>query len=248
MNNFPVHLKLDTGMKRLGFDNPDEMRRVADYIKMSDTMFVRSIFSHLAVSDDPGNDPFTQQQFGKFLSWCEIFTQVFDYKILRHILNSSGIERFPEMELDMVRLGIGLYGVSPNFQKELRNVATLKTTISQIRDVATGETIGYGRKGIAYKEMQIAILPIGYADGLNRRLSNGAGTVLINGCKAPITGTICMDMCMVDVTGTNAREGDRAIIFGDDLPVSEVATALGTISYEVLTSVGQRVKRVYFKE
>ncbi|MEI6137762.1 MAG: bifunctional UDP-N-acetylmuramoyl-tripeptide:D-alanyl-D-alanine ligase/alanine racemase [Mariniphaga sp.] len=248
VNNFPVHLKLDTGMKRLGFDNPDEMRRVADYIKMSDTMFVRSIFSHLAVSDDPGNDPFTQQQFGKFLSWCEIFTQVFDYKILRHILNSSGIERFPEMELDMVRLGIGLYGVSPNFQKELRNVATLKTTISQIRDVATGETIGYGRKGIAYKEMQIAILPIGYADGLNRRLSNGAGTVLINGCKAPITGTICMDMCMVDVTGTNAREGDRAIIFGDDLPVSEVATALGTISYEVLTSVGQRVKRVYFKE
>jgi alanine racemase len=248
VNNFPVHLKLDTGMKRLGFDSPDEMRRVADFIKLNNTMFVRSVFSHLAVSDDPENDQFTHSQFEKFLSWCEIFTKVFDYHILRHILNSSGIERFPEMELDMVRLGIGLYGVSPNFQKELHNVATLKTTISQIRNVAQYETIGYGRKGIADKEMQIAILPIGYADGLNRRLSNGTGKVLINGNRSSIIGTICMDMCMVDVTGTDAHEGDQAIIFGEDLPVSEVAAALGTISYEVLTSVGQRVKRVYFKE
>jgi alanine racemase len=248
VNNFPVHLKLDTGMKRLGFDSPDEMRRVADFIKLNNTMFVRSVFSHLAVSDDPENDQFTLLQFEKFLSWCEIFTKVFDYHILKHILNSSGIERFPEMELDMVRLGIGLYGVSPNFQKELRNVATLKTTISQIRNVAQYETIGYGRKGIADKEMQIAILPIGYADGLNRRLSNGTGEVLINGNRSPIIGTICMDMCMVDVTGIDAHEGDQAIIFGEDLPVGEIAAALGTISYEVLTSVGQRVKRVYFKE
>ena len=248
MNNFPVHLKLDTGMKRLGFDNIDEMRTVADFIRSNNTMFVRSVFSHLAVSDDPGNDPFTRKQFAKFLAWCDIFTSVFDYKILRHILNSSGIERFPEMELDMVRLGIGLYGVSPIFQKELRNVATLKTTISQIRNVAEGETIGYGRKGMAGKEMRIAVLPIGYADGLNRRLSNGTGKVLINGFYAPITGTICMDMCMVDITDINAQEGDRAIVFGEDLPVSEVAAALGTISYEVLTSIGQRVKRVYFKE
>ena len=248
VNNFPVHLKLDTGMKRLGFDNIDEMRTVADFIRSNNTMFVRSVFSHLAVSDDPENDPFTRKQFEKFLAWCDIFTNAFDYKILRHILNSSGIERFPEMELDMVRLGIGLYGVSPIFQKELRNVATLKTTISQIRNVAEGETIGYGRKGMAGKEMRIAVLPIGYADGLNRRLSNGTGKVLINGFYAPITGTICMDMCMVDITDINAQEGDRAIVFGEDLPVSEVAAALGTISYEVLTSIGQRVKRVYFKE
>jgi alanine racemase len=152
------------------------------------------------------------------------------------------------MELDMVRLGIGLYGVSPNCQQELKNVATLKTTISQIRTVDAGETIGYGRRGVADKTLTIAVLPIGYADGLNRRLSNGVGKVLIGGSKAPIIGTICMDMCMVDITGIAVREGDRAIIFGEDLPVSEVAATLGTISYEILTSIGQRVKRVYFKE
>jgi alanine racemase len=152
------------------------------------------------------------------------------------------------MELDMVRLGIGLYGVSSFFQNDLRNVATLKTTISQIRTVEDGETIGYGRRGVANKTLTIAVLPIGYADGLNRRLSNGVGKVLISGVKAPIIGTICMDMCMVDITGIAACEGDRAIIFGEDLPVSEVAATLGTISYEILTSIGQRVKRVYFKE
>jgi Alr-MurF fusion protein len=248
VNNFPVHLKVDTGMKRLGFDHPAEMTRVAEYIRMHDTMYIRSVFSHLAVSDDPENDQFTQLQFKRFSAFCDIVTNLFDYKILRHILNSSGIERFPEMELDMVRLGIGLYGVSPNCQKELKNVATLKTTISQIRTVEAGETIGYGRRGVADKTLSIAVLPIGYADGLNRRLSNGVGKVLIGGSKAPIIGTICMDMCMVDITGIAAREGDRAIIFGEDLPVSEVAETLGTISYEVLTSIGQRVKRVYFKE
>lgn len=248
VNNFPVHLKVDTGMKRLGFDHPEAMNKVAEYIRNQDTMYIRSIFSHLAVSDDPENDKFTQLQFKRFMEYCDIITNRFDYKILRHILNSSGIERFPEMELDMVRLGIGLYGVSSFCQNELHNVATLKTTISQIRTVEEGETIGYGRRGIADKLLTIAVLPIGYADGLNRRLSNGVGKVLIGGMKAPIIGTICMDMCMVDITGIVASEGDRAIIFGEDLPVSEVAEILGTISYEVLTSIGQRVKRVYFKE
>jgi alanine racemase len=248
LNNFPVHLKVDTGMKRLGFDNPEEIKKVAAYIRMRDTMYIRSLFSHLAVSDDPSNDLFTQTQFNRFSEYCDIVTNSFNYKILRHILNSSGIERFPEMDMDMVRLGIGLYGASPNIQHELRNVATLKTTVSQIRTVEAGETIGYGRKGFANKLMTIAVLPIGYADGLNRRLSNGVGKVLIGGVKVPIVGTICMDMCMVDITGINAREGDRAIIFGEDLPVSEVAATLGTISYEILTSIGQRVKRVYFKE
>jgi len=248
VNNFPVHLKVDTGMKRLGFDEPEEMKKVAEYIRLHDTMYIRSVFSHLAVSDDPDNDQFTKLQFSRFKDYCDILSNLFDYKILRHILNSSGIERFPEMEMDMVRLGIGLYGVSPNCQSELKNVATLKTTISQIRTVNAGETIGYGRKGIAEKTMKIAILPIGYADGLNRRLSNGIGKVLIGGSRAPIIGTICMDMCMVDITGVCAHEGDRATIFGEDLPVNEVAATLGTISYEVLTSIGQRVKRVYFKE
>ena len=248
VNNFPVHLKVDTGMKRLGFDHPEEMNNVAEYIKMHDTMHIRSVFTHLAVSDDPKNDEFTRLQFRRFTEYCDILTNQFDYKILRHILNSSGIERFPEMELDMVRLGIGLYGVSPFCQNELHNVATLKTTISQIRTVDAGETIGYGRKGIANKALTIAILPIGYADGLDRKLSNGVGKVLIGKSKAPIIGTICMDMCMVDITGIEAHEGDRAIIFGEDLPVSEVAATLGTISYEILTSIGQRVKRVYFKE
>ncbi|NEW82592.1 MAG: bifunctional UDP-N-acetylmuramoyl-tripeptide:D-alanyl-D-alanine ligase/alanine racemase [Mariniphaga sp.] len=248
VNNFPVHLKVDTGMKRLGFDHPEAMNKVAEYIRTHDTMYIRSVFSHLAVSDDPKNDLFTQLQFNRFREYCDIITNQFDYKILRHILNSSGIERFPEMQLDMVRLGIGLYGVSTVCHNELRNVATLKTTISQIRTVESGETIGYGRRGIANTPLSIAILPIGYADGLDRRLSNGVGEVLIGGVKAPIIGTICMDMCMVDITGIAALEGDRAIIFGEDLPVSEVADTLGTISYEILTSIGQRVKRVYFKE
>jgi alanine racemase len=248
VHDFPVHLKVDTGMKRLGFDQPGEVRKVAEFIRLHDTMYIRSVFSHLAVSDDPGNDHFTQLQFSRFREFCEIITNLFSYKILFHILNSSGIERFPEMELDMVRLGIGLYGVSLNFQQELHNVATLKTTISQIRTVETGETIGYGRMGIADRSLTIAILPIGYADGLNRRLSNGVGRVLIGGFRVPVIGTVCMDMCMVDITGIDAREGDKAIVFGEDLPVNEVAAILETIAYEILTSVGQRVKRIYYKE
>jgi alanine racemase len=247
VNNFPVHLKIDTGMKRLGFDEPEEIRGVAEYIKKHETMYIRSVFSHLAVSEDSRNDQFTIQQFNTFIEYCDLITNLFSYKILRHILNSAGIERFPDMKLDMVRLGIGLYGISPGYQQELHNVATLKTTISQIRSVKAGETIGYGRQGIAGRPLTIAVLPIGYADGLSRRLSNGVGYVLIAGVKAPIIGTVCMDMCMVDITGIEAHEGDKAIIFGEDLPVSEVAAVLGTISYEILTSVGQRVKRVYFK-
>jgi alanine racemase len=248
VNNFPVHIKIDTGMKRLGFDNEQDLMKVVDYIRKGNRIFIRSIFSHLAVSDDPSNDAFTREQFRRFDRFSRIVSNSFDYRILRHILNSSGIERFPEMELDMVRLGIGLYGVSPLFQKELKNVATLKTTISQIREVQRGETIGYGRRGIAADIMKIAVLPIGYADGFNRHLSCGNGKVFINGFKAPVVGSICMDMCMVDITGIYAQEGDKAIIFGEELPVSELAEWLKTIPYEILTSIGQRVKRIYFKE
>lgn len=248
VNNYPVHLKIDTGMKRLGFDNKEDLLRVAEFINQQQRMFVRSVFSHLAVSDDPLNDEFTNEQFSRFHRLSKLIKDSFDYKILCHILNSSGIERFPEMELDMVRLGIGLYGVSPVFQDKLKNVATLKTTISQIRDVEKGETVGYGRRGVAYSAMKMAVLPIGYADGFNRHLGNGAGKVVINGCKAPVIGSVCMDMCMVDITGIEAKEGDQAIIFGEELPVTELADWLNTIPYEILTSIGQRVKRIYFKE
>lgn len=248
VTNYPVHIKIDTGMKRLGFDHPEDLLKVARYINEQNRMFIRSIFSHLAVSDDPMNDEFTNEQFKRFNQMSQIIKDSFDYKILCHILNSSGIERFPEMELDMVRLGIGLYGVSPLFQDKLKNVASLKTTISQIRDVEPGETIGYGRRGVASGHMKVAVLPIGYADGFNRHLGNGTGKVVINGCKAPVIGSVCMDMCMVDVTGIDAKEGDKAIIFGEELPVTELAEWLNTIPYEILTSIGQRVKRIYFKE
>jgi alanine racemase len=235
-------------MKRLGFDNEKDLSEVISYIQHVNRIFIRTVFSHLAVSDDPFNDNFTKEQFSRFIKLSQPVVDSFEYKILRHILNSSGIERFPKMELDMVRLGIGLYGVSPLFQEELKNVATLKTTISQIREVKHGETIGYGRRGIALQNSRIAILPIGYADGFNRRLSNGVGKVMINGSKAPVIGSICMDMCMVDITGIEAREGDKAIIFGEELPVNEIAADLQTIPYEVLTSIGQWVKRIYYKE
>ena len=248
VNNYPVHIKVDTGMNRLGFDKPGELKEVAEFIGKRGTMYIRSVFTHLAASDDSDNDLFTKNQYNLFMKYCQIVTDLFDYKILRHILNSSGIERFPEMELEMVRLGIGLYGASSGVRGKLRNVATLKTTISQIRSIEPGETVGYGREGKAERPITIAVLPIGYADGLNRRFGNGVGNVLISGVKAPFIGTICMDMCMVDITGLNAREGDRAIIFGEDLPVFEIASALGTIPYEILTSIGHRVKRVYFKE
>ena len=248
MRNFPIHVKLDTGMKRLGFELEEHLKELVAFVQTRDTIYIRSVFSHLAVSDEPVEDAFTELQFERFEALSRIIIGAFDYKILRHILNSAGIERFPERQYDMVRLGIGLYGVSSFVQNDLQNVATLKTTISQIRTVKSGETIGYGRKGVARENMQIAVLPIGYADGFNRLLSNGVGNVSVNGKRASVIGNICMDMCMVDVTGLDAKEGDRVIVFGEDNPVSEVAKVLHTIPYEVLTSVGQRVKRVYFAE
>ncbi len=248
VSNFPIHIKIDTGMKRLGFDTLHDIEKVASFIAQRQTIYVKSVFTHLAVSDDEQNDTFTRKQFADFERFSQAIVRRFDHPILRHILNSSGIERFPEMQLDMVRLGIGLYGVSPTIQNELRHVATLKTTISQIRRVEAGDTVGYGRRGKIKHPARIAVLPIGYADGFSRRLSNGVGKVVINGQQARIVGTICMDMCMVDVTGIEAKEGDRVVIFGEEQPVSQVAEWLGTIAYEVLTTVGQRVKRIYFTE
>lgn len=246
--NFPIHVKIDTGMKRLGLESEEEIKFLLEKVKRGNVLHISSVFTHLAVSDDPGEDGFTQIQFHRFEKLAKIIQDHTGHHVMLHALNSAGIERFTNKQYDMVRLGIGLYGVSQVNQAALENVSTLKTTVSQIRTVIKGETVGYGRKGNAAKDMQIATLPIGYADGFNRRLSNGAGKVWINGKLVPVVGNICMDMCMVDVTGIDAKEGDRVVIFGKEYPPSEMAKALDTIPYEVFTSVSQRVKRVYFQE
>ncbi len=244
----PVHIKLETGMKRLGVDTEEELNAVIQVIKKSQNLFVRSVFTHLCVADEPDQDAFTQKQFERFEYLSNIVRNAFDYKIIRHILNSAGIERFPEKQFEMVRLGIGLYGISAVDQKKVQNVSSLKTTISQIRTVKKGETVGYGRKGMVDKLSKIAILPIGYADGFNRHLGNGVGHVYINGHLAPVIGNICMDMCMVNVTGISCKEGDRVEIFGEHIPLTDLSDEINTIPYEILTSVSRRVKRVYFQE
>lgn len=246
--NFPIHVKIDTGMKRLGFDNVDEIKYLLEKVKRGNVLHISSVFTHLAASDDADEDGFTQIQFHRFEKLAKIIQEATDHHVFLHALNSAGIERFNQNQYDMVRLGIGLYGISSVNQEALQNVSTLKTTVSQIRTVPDGETIGYGRKGVAKGEMKIATLPIGYADGFNRRLSNGVGKVLINGKLASVIGSVCMDMCMVDITDMEAKEGDRVIVFGKDYPALEIAKALDTIPYEVFTSISQRVKRVYFQE
>lgn len=246
--NFPIHVKIDTGMKRLGFETVDEINYVLEKVKRGNVLHISSVFTHLAASDDIEEDGFTQIQFHRFEKLAKIIQNNTDHHVMLHALNSAGIERFPQNQYDMIRLGIGLYGISPINQQALENVSTLKTTVSQIRLVEKGETIGYGRRGIAEEEMRIATLPIGYADGFNRRLSNGVGKVWINGELAPVVGNVCMDMCMVDVTDIDTKEGDRVVVFGKELSPSEMAKVLETIPYEVFTSISQRVKRVYFQE
>jgi alanine racemase len=247
-NNFPIHIKIDTGMKRLGFDSAEEIRKLTTFIRERDTLYIRSVFSHLAVSEDSSKDIFTYRQFDLFKEFSQLITAEFEYKILLHILNSAGIERFPEMQLDMVRLGIGLYGASAGQSAQLKNVATLKSTISQIKTVLPGDTVGYGRNFTAEHLTRIAVIPIGYADGFSRRFGNGVGSVIINGKSAPIVGTVCMDMCMADVTAIECHEDDTVLLFGEGQTVSDIAAWIGTIPYEILTTVGQRVKRIYFEE
>lgn len=247
ITNFPIHIKFDTGMHRLGF-NPDELPLLVKRLKSQTTVIPRSIFSHLAASDSEAFDEYTRSQIALFDKVSSEFQQAFPHKVLRHISNSAGILRFPEAQFDMVRLGIGLYGVNPVNGTMLQNVSTLKTTILQIRNLAAGETVGYNRNGKLLRDSRIAALPIGYADGLNRRLGNGNFYCLVNGRKAPYVGNICMDVCMIDVTDIECKEGDKVIIFGDDLPITTIADKLGTISYEVLTTISSRVKRVYFQD
>lgn len=245
--NFPIHIKIDTGMHRLGF-HPDEMPALAERLQRQTALLPRSVFSHLVGSDSAQFDDFTAQQIQLFEEASQALQDTFPYRILRHICNTAGIQRFPEAQFDMVRLGLGLYGVDPTNNALINNVCTLKTTVLQVREVPAGDTVGYSRKSVLNRPSVIAALPIGYADGLDRRLGNGVGYCLIHGEKVPFVGNICMDVCMVDVTDIDCKEGDEVIIFGEQLPVSVLAEQLDTIPYEVLTSISPRVKRVYFQD
>ncbi len=246
---FPVHIKLDTGMHRLGFEAEDIPQLVVR-IRNNRQLRMVSVFSHLAASDEPVHDSFTRLQLDKFNTMSEQLTTHFKQPVLRHMLNSAGIIRFPEAQYDMVRLGIGLHGIAagPHEQRHMQTVATLKSTISQIKQVKAGDSIGYNRNASAGRDMIIGIVGIGYADGLNRRLGNGHGKMLVNGMLAPVVGNVCMDMCMIDITDIPAKEGNEVVVFGQDYPITEVARTLETIPYEVLTNVSQRVKRIYYHE
>ena len=245
--DYPVHIKLDSGMHRMGF-LPVETEQLCKDINRHRNIKICSIFSHLAGSEEEIHDSFTGSQIDTFRQISERIINAVGYPVIRHILNSSGIERFPEAQFDMVRLGIGLYGVSSVDPTRLQTVSTLKSTILQIKPVEAGETVGYGRSGKLEKPSQIAVVPIGYGDGLNRRLGNGKGRFLVRENLVPVVGNICMDMTMLDVTDTGAQEGDEVIIFGNYPSVMTLAADLDTIPYEVLTGISERVKRVYIHE
>jgi alanine racemase len=244
-----IHIELDTGMHRLGFMG-DDIPELIGRLKDAKAIEVKSFFSHLACSEDSEMDSFTRSQIEKFRRWSTLLKESLGCKdVLCHILNSSGIVRFPEAEMDMVRLGIGLYGVSPmGHDASLHPISTLKTIILQIHEVPADETVGYSRRGTLGRKSRIAALPIGYADGLNRRFGNGSGYCMIAGQKAPYIGNICMDVCMVDVTEIDCKEGDEVEIFGNQLSVELLAEWIDTIPYEILTSVSNRIKRVYFSD
>ena len=248
ITDWPVHIKIDTGMHRLGFNPDKDMEELINRLKHQTAVIPRSVFSHFVGSDSDDFDNFSRMQFEKFDRASRQLQAAFDHKILRHMDNSAGIEHFPERQLDMCRLGLGLYGVDPRDNHMLNTVSTLKTTILQLRHVPKDETVGYSRKGILTRDSVIAAIPIGYADGLNRHLGRGACYCLVNGQKAPYVGNICMDVAMIDVTDINCQEGDMVEIFGEHLPVTVLSDALDTIPYEVLTAVSSRVKKVYYQE
>jgi len=247
--DFPIHIKLDTGMHRLGFEKKD-LPELARLLTENGQLKVRSIFSHLAASEDPGKDAFTRQQGHLFFDMSHELQKALGYTGIRHIANSAAIHRHPELQLDMVRLGIGMYGIdNGNMQEKLRNVSTLKTTVAQVKHLQPGETVGYGAQWAAPGPSTIATVRIGYADGYPRCLSNGVGKMLIHGKLAPVAGIVAMDMLMLDVSHIpEVAEGDEVIVFGKDLPVQQLAQWAGTIPYEILTGISQRVKRIYFEE
>ena len=248
ITGWPVHIKLDTGMHRLGFDPENDMDELIDRLKHQNAIIPRSVFSHFVGSDSDDFDAFSAEQFARFDAGSKKLQAAFSHKILRHMDNSAGIEHFPERQMDMCRLGLGLYGVDPRTNRMLSTVSTLKTTILQMRHVPAGDTVGYSRKGRIDRDSVIAAIPIGYADGLNRHLGNRHCYCLVNGQKAEYVGNICMDVAMIDVTGIDCREGDQVEIFGEHLPVTVLSDITDTIPYEILTGVSNRVKRVYFQD
>lgn len=247
ISDYPVHLKIDTGMNRLGFV-PEQVDELIPLLNQMPEIRIKSAFSHLVGSDDKQFDDFTREQIAAFNLATKKMEEGLGYPFIKHILNSSGIERFPKAQFDMVRLGIGMYGIGAEGQHKLKSVTRFKTYVSQIRQVKARQTIGYNRKGQLNYDADIAVVPVGYADGLNRKLGNGKWAMNINGHKANIVGNICMDMCMLDVTGLNVSEGDEVEIFGTQLPIEQLAQALDTIPYEIFTSISRRVKRIYYYE
>jgi len=248
ITNFPVHIKLDTGMHRLGFDPEKDMPRLIERLHRQTALIPRSVFSHFVGSDSDDFDQFSALQYERFLAGTKQLQEAFPYPILRHICNSAGIEHFPDRQLEMVRLGLGLYGINSRTGGIIHNVSTLRTTILQIHDVKAGESVGYSRRTILERDSRIASIPIGYADGLNRLLGNRKGFCLVKGRKAEYVGNICMDVCMIDVTDIPCEEGDLVTVFGEELTPSELASRCGTIPYEILTGIAPRVKRIYFED
>ena len=248
ISDFPVHIKLDTGMHRLGFVT-EELQELQEFLQDCRHVRVKSIYSHLAAADDPENDDFTLGQIDLFKTNADRLTESLGYKPMYHILNSAGIERFAQYQFDMVRLGIGIYGVSALEDSTLTPVASFKCKVLQIKTLRPEDgTIGYGRHGkIAPEGTVIATIPVGYADGIDRHLSCGKGIFSVNGHRVPTIGNICMDMCMLDVTGLDVKVGDTVTIFGEDPTISELASILGTIPYEILTSVPRRIERIIVK-
>lgn len=248
-SNYKIHIKIDTGMNRLGFKEKD-LPKLVTTLKRENHFKVASVFSHLAASDDSKFDDFTKGQIQQYTELSKGFEEKLGYSFIRHISNTAGIERFPIAQFDMARLGVGLYGmaIKPSNQNQLRVVSSLYSIVVQVKDVEVGESIGYSRAFMVEKPMRIAIIPIGYADGLDRRLGNGVGHVFVSGHKRPIVGNICMDLIMVDVTGLSTQVNERVEIFGNNITVQDIAKKAHTISYEILSSIPPRVKRVYIKE
>ncbi|MBK7041147.1 MAG: alanine racemase [Bacteroidetes bacterium] len=247
---YPIHIKLDTGMHRLGFE-PNDINALCELLNQHHEVSIASVFSHLAGSEDETLDTYTTYQSTLFQQMTDTMAAKIERPFLRHLCNSSGIVRHPHLQYDMVRLGLGLYGIdaTKNMKPALRNVSRLKTSIAQIKKIAANETVGYNRKGIVKRDTVIGTVCVGYADGVPRRLGNGKGFMLLHDTLVPIVGNVCMDMCMLDITDLpQTREGDIVEIFGEQYSVSEVAICADTIPYEILTGISQRVKRVYFEE
>jgi alanine racemase len=244
-----IHIKLDSGMHRLGFMEED-IADLVEKLKANRMIYVQSVFSHLSASEDPSEQEFTRGQFEAFERMSSKITSQTDHPVLMHILNSAGITLYPEAQYNMVRLGISLYGIASieHEQQHLESVARLKSTISQVKNIRAGETVGYNRAYKVIKDIKLAIVPIGYADGLSRRMSNGRGHLLVAGNLVPVVGNVCMDMCMLDITGIDAAEGDEVIIFGPERPLQDIAREMETIPYEVLAGLSRRVKRIYYHE